>query len=256
MPLFMYSWNEHSEGASLLKEALGIRRIKHNRSVFKGSPAKTVINWGSSELPREVLSCRILNSPDRVHVTSNKLSFFRMISQENRELLPPWTGDMNQAIAWTAEGHTVCARTILNGSSAAGLVIMDRDHPDRFVRASLYTKYIKKDEEYRVHVIDNTVVAVQRKVLRRERAESGEPINWKIRNLDNGFVYQREGINPSPEVTRVATEAVRLSGLTFGAVDVIYNTRQARAYVLEINSAPGITGTTVTDYATALRRYV
>jgi hypothetical protein len=256
MPLFIYMWNANSEGGNLLKEALGIRRIRAERSVFKAGANKTVINWGSSEIQNpEVRRCRILNPPDQVHTTSNKLSFFRKISETNRDLLPPWTGDQRQAIAWTAEGHVVCARTVLNGHSAAGLVLMDRDHPESFVRASLYTKYIKKDEEYRVHVVNGNVIAIQRKVLRREKAESGEAVNWKIRNLDNGFVYQREGINPHVSVSRSALEAIRLSGLDFGAVDVIYNRRSERSYVLEINSAPGITGTTVTDYATAFRGY-
>jgi glutathione synthase/RimK-type ligase-like ATP-grasp enzyme len=133
---------------------------------------------------------------------------------------------------------------------------MERDNPRSFVRAPLYTKYIKKDEEYRVHVIGGEIVAIQRKVLKKEKADSGEPINWKIRNLDNGFIYQREGINPPDGVRTVALDATRLSGLVFGAVDVIFNTRQQRAYVLEINSAPGITGTTVQNYADAFRAYL
>ena len=165
MSLFIYSWNAGSEGAKLLKNTLGIRRIKNERSAFKGSPKKVVINWGSSEVTPEVLKCQILNHPDRVHESSNKLSFFRKISQENRELLPPWTTDQNQAIAWTAEGHTVCARTILNSHSANGLVLMERDNPRTFVRAPLYTKYVKKDEEYRVHVAEGEIIASKDTVL-------------------------------------------------------------------------------------------
>ena len=45
-------------------------------------------------------------------------------------------------------------------------------------------------------------------------------------------------------------------GLDFGAVDVIYNGHSNRAYVLEINTAPGLTGTTLDNYAAALRNLI
>ena len=44
-----------------------------------------------------------------------------------------------------------------------------------------------------------------------------------------------------------------LSGLTFGAIDVIWNEHQQKAFVLEINTAPGIEGTTVEKYAAKFR---
>lgn len=255
MPLSIFSYNAGSEGAKLLRDALGIKRIKEEKSRFVGRADKTVINWGSSEVPAEVLKCRILNHPDRVHICSNKLSFFRRVSEVNREILPPWTTDFPTAVAWVGAGDTVCARRILNGHSANGLVVMEKDKPDTFVRAPLYTKYIPKKEEYRVHVAHGEVISVQRKVLRRDKAESGDVINWKVRNLDNGFIYQRNDINPHPSVIRVAVESMRIVGLDFGAVDVIWNDKGGRAYVLEINTAPGITGTTVEEYAAAFERF-
>lgn len=259
MSLFIYAWNAGSEGATLLKDEMKIRKIKHERSKFVGSPRHTVINWGSSQLPTEVLKARVINSPDRVQTTSNKLNFFRYISNTNQDLLPPWTTNQAVAIDWTAKGDIVCARTVLNGHSAQGLILMDRNKPDTLVRAPLYTKYIKKDEEYRVHIVEGEIISVQRKVLKRDFADQAEEnrttINWKIRNLANGFIYQRNDINPDPSVTQVALEALRIAGLNFGAVDVIFNRHQRRSYVLEINSAPGITGTTVTEYAQAFRRY-
>jgi glutathione synthase/RimK-type ligase-like ATP-grasp enzyme len=260
MPLYIYSWNAGSEGAKELAGALGIRRIRHERSTFKGSPRHTVINWGSSQLPPEVLKANVLNPAEAVAATSNKLSFFRKISETQRDILPPWTVSEKEALAWIAEGHVVVARTILNSSGGNGIVIMDRDNPRSFVKAPLYTRYVKKDEEYRVHVFRNEIIGLQRKVIRRERAEQasagGEPINWKIRNLANGFVYQRENINPSDRVREVAVLAQRASGLDFGGVDVIFNRKHNRAYVLEINSAPGLQGTTVTEYAQAFRQFM
>jgi len=256
MPLYVYSWNPASEGAKELAEALGIRRIKHERSTFRGSTRHTVINWGSSQLPPEVLKANVLNPETAVASSSNKLSFFRQLSETQRDILPPWTVSDKEALAWVAEGHVVVARTILNSSGGKGIVLMDRSNPKGFVRALLYTKYVKKDEEYRVHVFQGEIIGLQRKVIRREKAESGDEINWKIRNLENGFIYQREGINPAPRVREVAILAQQASGLDFGGVDVIFNRKHNRAYVLEINSAPGLQGTTVTEYAQAFRRFM
>ncbi|MNY63636.1 hypothetical protein D3C86_2006230 [compost metagenome] len=47
--------------------------------------------------------------------------------------------------------------------------------------------------------------------------------------------------------------AVNAIGLTFGAVDVIWNEYRHQAYVLEVNTAPGLTGTTLEKYAEAFR---
>ena len=248
--MFIYAWSKFSEGASELAEELGAKRIKHENSKFKGNPNKTVINWGSSKLPVEVMKCKVINHPDKVILCSDKLNFFKRVSAE---IVPEWTEVMDEALSWVANGYTVCARTILNGHSAEGLVLMDKDHPDNFVKAPLYTRYIPKKDEFRVHVVNGVVVDVQRKVVKKEKLDSGEDINWKIRNLGNGFIYQRENIVVPDEVKAVSTKAVEQIGLDFGAVDVVVDVKTQKPYVLEINTAPGITGATVKAYATAFK---
>jgi glutathione synthase/RimK-type ligase-like ATP-grasp enzyme len=47
--------------------------------------------------------------------------------------------------------------------------------------------------------------------------------------------------------------AVAALGLDFGGVDVIWNERRQMAYVLEVNTACGLEGQTVNDYAEAFR---
>jgi D-alanine-D-alanine ligase-like ATP-grasp enzyme len=42
--------------------------------------------------------------------------------------------------------------------------------------------------------------------------------------------------------------------LHFSAVDVVYNDREKKAYVLEINTAPGVEGQTIQVYADALAK--
>jgi D-alanine-D-alanine ligase-like ATP-grasp enzyme len=44
--------------------------------------------------------------------------------------------------------------------------------------------------------------------------------------------------------------------LDFGAIDIIYNESRDQAYVLEVNTAPGLTGQTIQSYADAFRHLV
>ena len=56
-------------------------------------------------------------------------------------------------------------------------------------------------------------------------------------------------IRDSPQqVLDQAKLAVKATGLDFGAVDIIWNNLQEKAYVLEINTAPGLEGQSVETY--------
>lgn len=248
--LAIYPHNPNSEGAAELAAELGIRRIRQEGSTYVGRAGKTVINWGSSNLPAHVRGSRILNSPEAVATCSNKRTFFQTVRDVR---VPEFTTDQQTAMRWVLdEGAVVCARTVLQGHSAEGLIILERGVD--FVAAPLYTKYVKKTEEWRIHVFEDRVIAKQKKLKRNDF--DGE-VNWRIRNHDNGFIYAREVAEPHQDIVDQAVAAVAcIPGLCFGAVDVIWNQQQGRAYVLEVNTAPGLSGQTVTDYADAFRPYL
>lgn len=252
MTINIFSWNEHSEGAKELAREMGIKRIRHENSKYKGSQRKYVINWGSSQVPDELRKSNLLNKPENILLASNKLKFFETLSEKEINI-PDWTNDLNVAVRWVSEGYKVCARTILSGHSAAGLVIMHKDDLESLkVKAPLYTKYIPKKDEYRVHVVNGSVIDVQRKALRNGWVdEHGPDVNYQVRNLANGFVYVRQNVDAPKGVTDQALIAMGIIGLDFGAVDVIWNEKQKKAYVLEINSAPGLEGTSIENYAKA-----
>ena len=116
-------------------------------------------------------------------------------------------------------------------------------------RIPLYVKYVKKRAEYRVHVFSGVAVDVQQK-----RKRNDTETDSRIRSFNNGWVYCRDNINPyNAAILDQSIAAVEALGLDFGAVDVIWNDHYQRAYVLEVNTAPGLIGTTLTTYTDAIR---
>ncbi len=243
----LYPYKPGSASGRALAQALGIRRISHRNSTFRGNPRKTIINWGASRLPEEVGKCRVINTAEAVNRASDKLKFFQ--NAECRK--PEWFTEAETASHYGIENNvTIVARTVLNGHSGEGIVLVE---PGDYVPyASLYTAYVPKKQEYRVHVFRGQVIDVQRKARRRDVAD--DDVNWKIRNNANGFVFARNGdaLGDVPaDVLQQASDAVASLGLDFGAADVVYNERSSLAYVLEVNTAPGLEGTTLTNYVAA-----
>ncbi len=250
----IFSWNANSEGAKALAEALGVKRIKHEKSKFKGGAKYTVINWGSTNPPDSVMASNILNHPDAVKKCSDKRVFFNTVKDHIQ--IPEFTTDSAVAQKWLLEDKVfVMARTVLNGHGAVGLHVLDPANPQEFVKAPLYTKYVPKKDEYRVHVFRGEVIDSQRKALKEEFIEQNQgKINHKVRNLDNGYVYVRQNVVLPDDVITQSLKTIDILKLDFGAVDVIFNHKQQKAYVLEVNSAPGLQGTTIENYAEAIRK--
>ena len=119
--------------------------------------------------------------------------------------------------------------------------------------APLYTQYVNKRKEFRVHVCANKVFDVQQKV-RSSRYQG--VAGFEVRNTANGFIFQRMGITVPDSAYFEAIKAITALGLDFGAVDVIWNESQDKAYVLEVNTAPGLEGSSVLNYARVISELV
>lgn len=253
MNLYIFSHNPSSEGAKALARALSIPKIKNENSSFVGGAKKTVINWGSRNLSAEILKCTVLNTQEAVAENANKLSFFQAISVfEDSPRLPQFTTDPDQAKSWVLKGHEVVARRTLNGSSGEGIHFMSKDDPDSFVEAPLYTIYVKKKDEFRVHFAFGEIIDFQRKALRAGSSPNAH--SWKVRNLANGFVFVRNEVKLPKDVEEQTKLVIKHTSLDFGAIDLIYNEGSAKAYVLEVNTAPGLQGETIESYSNAFKK--
>lgn len=248
--MFVYPYKTESKSAKALATALGAKMIRLENSKFRGTKEKIVINWGNSMTNEELEKASVLNSPDAVKLASDKLAFFKTV--DGQIPIPEWTQDKETVFDWL-NSSTVVIREVLNGHSGKGIVIVENkqefeNYLDHRNMGKLYTKYIPKKEEFRLHVVNNEVVDLQQK-----RRDTNYPNpNWSVRNRTNGFIYARENAHlPDENMRNYAIEAVKLCGLHFGAVDMIWNEYRKQGYVLEINTAPGLEGKTVDSYVKA-----
>lgn len=249
-----------SQSAKQLAEGLSaslglrVRRVRPN-GLYSPRTRSIVINYGSNNAPAWWGRVnRLLNAPAACAVAGNKLRAFQAFQQHGVST-PEWTTSRDIAQQWATEGSIVVCRTILNGHSGRGIILASGASLTGLPAAPLYVKYKKKKKEFRVHVFKGSVLDITEK--RRVRREN-RPENYDgyIRNHANGWVFCRDNVVVPDDLAPAAIAAVRACGLDFGAVDVIWNERENRCYVLEVNTAPGLEGTTLSKYVQAVQSFI
>lgn len=244
----MLAYKNGSESARTLRDALGIKMLKKVGSKWTGKVGDTIINWGSSTPFAGKGAAVYINSPEAVAKAANKLRTQECFAADigaSKYRIPHMTSkDLAQKAI--EHGKTVVCRTKLTGNSGDGIVIATK--VDELVDAPLYTIYKKKQQEYRVHVFDGKVISVQRKA--RKNDVEDDKVNWKVRNLDGGFIFARTGFDVPRAVTRAAKVAVKALGLDFGAADIGHHDGEG-TFVYEVNTACGLSGSNLYDYVEA-----
>ena len=248
--MFLYNWN-HGQSGKAIAHGLGIKQIKHKNSRYVPDEDDIIINWGINPVTWEGI--RTINPSSAVRNTVDKKKFFKLYEEGCDFKVPKFWFDKELARQWLYEGEgtrTLVCRTITNGHEGAGIVLTTNplDVPD----APLYTEYVKKKAEYRVHVMNGEVIDYTQKKRKAGHIEGDS----RIRNTANGYIFCRTDVVVPPSVLSSALAAVKFYGLDFGAVDVIWNDHYQQAYVLEINSAPGIEGTTLNKYIEGFKKWL
>ena len=236
----IYPYKMGSKSAKALQEglsSLGIRtlRVYPNRN-YRPRPDDYIINWGMSTVPSWYV--RMANEIYAVRRACDKrlsLDKFYTSSVPTVE----WTESKETAKEWATSSNVYC-RTVVNGRSGQGIVVAST--PEEVVDAPLYTKGVDVAAEYRVHIWNGQLLDFQQKKKR-----NGVDASSTIRNHDNGWVFCRGGVSIPENVKEAAVKAVAALDLTFGAVDVITDA-EGKDYALEVNTAPGLTGTTLNKY--------
>lgn len=236
-----------------LAAAIPDKRVLMVRSTsqrFKQRDSDTVINWGNSNTPAWFQKpVTLLNGVNATTDAINKWHTFEVLTAHGVNT-PEWTTDIHVAIEWMKDEQLVVCRHILTGNSGEGIELVDVTQGDKLPPAPLYVKYKKKKHEFRVHVFNGTVIDICQK---RKRRDWHDDINTKIRNIDSGWIFARDDLVIPDDLKEQAVLAVGALGLDFGAVDIIWNQRENKSYVLEVNTAPGLMQTSLARYTQAIK---
>ena len=247
--LRIQGYQKHSKSAKALGQTLGVL-LATPQQVRKHGDFDKIINWGSTD---EQFTGHYINSPARVADACNKLTSMEVLALAGVPT-PDFTTDRALATTWWEGGKTVVCRTLLRASKGRGMVLANRENGVPMVHAPLYTLYVKKASEYRIHVVRDKMIDFAQK--KKRRVLPNEKVNYQVRNYANGWVFCRDGVVVPDCVRDSAISSVGALGLDFGGVDVGFNEHEGTATVYEVNTAPGIEGTTLGRYREALTEII
>ena len=115
----------------------------------------------------------------------------------------------------------------------------------------MFEVFERVDAEYRVHVVRDVIIHVDKKVPREEAEDVSEEV--VCRNLDTHSFRTVGGMLPW-DMLHDCIVAVRTLGLDFGAVDVGLRDEGREHFVFEVNSAPGMRHMVVDSYVKAFKQ--
>lgn len=236
MKLRIVPYSLASESARLIADKL-TAALNYKVWIGKVKPGRINLAWGGPN--------NGITGPQNTQAISravNKLRAFEAFRQAGVNI-PEYSTRKADAV-WP----TVVARSILSGSEGEGITIHNQGTP--LPDVPLYVQYVKKKKEFRVHVFNGEVIDVQEK-----RKRNGVDAH-QVRNTENGYVFCHENIVEPTDLREQGVKAVQALGLLFGAVDIIWNKKQDKCYVLEVNTSPGLTPSTADKYTTAIVNYV
>ena len=199
-----------------------------------------LIRWGS-RAGVGIKPNRVVNYRSPLSKVSSKTEFFTLAT--NKYLpIPRW--------GWTASdiGGYPCLGRLDNLSGGEGIKYLFNQTEDEGYE--FYTEYIPIEREFRVHVFNDQCITLQEKV--REDGQAGTSTGFIPRNHSNGYVFSRKDTKYYPVVASLGVAAVAITGLDFGAVDIAIDGNTQALRILEVNSAPSLEGTTLTEYAVRL----
>lgn len=228
------------------------KRIQLLSTNLKSGSLKRIAQGLTSHVGYKVLRTRRVN-PRRIQYAYgnliDKCNQYRWFVSNNIPCLE-YTTNRQQASEWIDGGFVVFARTLTRASEGRGIIVAET--VDQLVDAPVYTKYMKKKREFRVHIFKDKFVQV---VEKRKRSGWDADRDTRIRNTANGYVFCRNVDNIPEGLEQLALRASKVTQSDFRGVDIGYNELKDQLFVIEVNSAPGIEGSNVDDYVNTILSY-
>jgi len=233
--------NGKSKSARVLAKALGINRLKVKGSKFVPKTTDVILNWGMPQ--NELQGVKYLNPIDSIRIASNKLKTLITL-QEKGISIPKYCTDvldLDMEHKYYARGGTYYARHTLSGHSGRGIEVFNVGECETIPDAPLYVEAIDKKYEYRVIVVNG--VACDVKAKKKKNFWTGDR-DENVWNHSNGYVFARNVGTFPCNLKQLGVDSVEALGLHYGAVDIIED-NEGVLYVLEVNTAFGIDGSTI-----------
>lgn len=221
-------------------------------SRYRSRVGDIVVNYGNRRYNDAFFGgATVLNSVVALNRAANKVAAFNALRLAEVKTVE-YTVDREVAQNWN-RNEIVYERGTLTGHSGEGITV--RLPREGIADAPLYTKGIQGPRrEWRVHVFEGVITYVQKKI-RRNGYRDLSTYREDIRNHHTGWVYSNAFTDAPPDQVLIqAHKAVSALGLNFGAVDLI--SKNTNAWVLEVNTAPGLTGTTLETYTHNIVEFV
>lgn len=223
-----------------------------------------IINYGRSTVPvwydknRHIL----INSPEFVGKCVDKSQTLEILSNANIPCLESTTC-RNIAVGWSAQGKKVIVRATMHGKMGRGISIVNPgEHlPD----APLYTKHYDKTTEYRIHPFRDSAGNIkiidkrQKKRMGKAKLKANglEKPDMLIRNHKRGWVFTMNDLDWHQDIGQMAIDALEVLGGDYAGVDILArwddNGNFIDAVICEVNSAPGMRGSTFDRYVEAFK---
>lgn len=233
------------ETPQALKDMLNNIEVKHENNL--------IVRWGVSGQDNDQDNTIILNPGEALNVAVNKFTQLQKLQDYQDDFLHvPKVWEKHEDVdIFPAIGRPVAHRAGLSfwifneAKDIAKMFRKVRLGRTKKQCAEYYAEMLNIQDEYRVHVFYDGVNGRRYRVLRINK-KVHEPVpNHKNQNIvrchRNGwhFDYVRADADEYKVIRKAARRAVKSLGLHFGAVD-IGTTNEGKAYVFEVNTAPGL----------------
>lgn len=255
----LYPYNLQSSSAANLAGALHAVRVCVN-GTYRHRRGHLVINWGNSHIPTWGTPRAyeaMLNKPQQVAIASDKVRTFQRLTHLFPDDLPMWSCSREDAEGWLTRPiygnklNAVVCRTLTRANSGRGIILART--PAELVNAPLYTRYKPKRDEYRIHVSSRYGIIDSVRKLRRTGANGTDGFDPYIRSHNHGWIFARDNLVVPAAVAQAAERTIHVLGLDFGAVDIGYHPDFGLS-IYEVNTAPGLEGTTLANYIAMFQR--
>jgi len=225
-------YHQFSKSGRELRRSLGLARYNSNHTY------DLLINWGSQRDDGNAV--RTVNKEVCIKNSSDKLRAFSLLKESNIRV-PKHTVSMYEAKDFNYP--VLCRLNNLMGGNGIHVALT----PNDLVKADFYVEYITPINEFRVHVFENEIIAWSKKIPKSVNSDKyirNHAKGYKFSLCENGRIYSK--------LKEYAIESIKCLKLDFGAVDIILSENH-KFFVLEVNTAIGVEGTVLRNYANKIK---